>query len=137
MLFRLRLLPDLDDWRITLLATDINPRFLDRAAIGIYGEWSFRATPLIMREQYFTRTAEGRFKIDPRIRKQVTFAYLNLAEDVYPSLLNNTNAMDIIFCRNVLMYFSPKNAEKVICNFHRCLVEGGCLIISQIGRAHV
>ena len=127
-----RLLPDLDDWRITLLATDINPRFLDRAASGIYGEWSFRATPLIMREQFFTKTAEGRFKIDPRIRKLVTFAYLNLAVDVYPSLLNNTNGMDIILCRNVLMYFSPKRAQKVFYKLHRCLVEGGWLIVSPI-----
>ena len=127
-----RLLPDPGNWRVTLLATDINPRFLERASSGIYGGWSFRATPLHIREQYFTKTAEGRFRIDPRIRKRATFTYLNLAEDVYPSLLNNTNAMDIIFCRNVLMYFSPKTAEKVICKFHRCLVEGGLLIVSPM-----
>ena len=127
-----RLIPDLDDWCVTLLATDIKPRFLDRAASGIFSEWSFRATPLIMREQYFIKTAEGRFKINPRIRKRVTFSYLNLAEDVYPSLLNNTNAMDIIFCCNVLMYFSPECAQKVFHNLHRCLVEGGWLIVSPI-----
>lgn len=132
MMLLSRLLPDLGDWRVTLLATDINPCFLEKAASGIYGEWSFRATPLKIREQYFTKTDKGRFEIDPRIRKRVTFSYLNLAEDVYPSLLNNTNAMDIIFCRNVLMYFSPKTAQKVICNFHRCLVEGGLLIVSPI-----
>ena len=62
MILLSRLLPALHDWRVTLLATDINPRFLERAASGIYGEWSFRATPLNIKEQYFTKIAEGRFQ---------------------------------------------------------------------------
>ena len=60
----------------------------------------------------------------------VTFAYLNLAEDVYPSLFNDTNAIDLIFCRNVLMYFAPEQIRKVIQNFHRALVDSGWLIVS-------
>lgn len=125
-----RMIPDLDDWMLTLLATDINPHFLHKAASGLYGEWSFRATPSSIRGRYFRKIAGGRFEIDPQIRKQATFSYLNLAEDVYPSLLNDTNAMDIIFCRNVLMYFSRERARKVISNFYHCLVDGGWLIVS-------
>ena len=127
-----RLIPDLDDWNLTLLATDINLQFLGKAASGRYSEWSFRTTPLWIRERYFTKTAEGRFDIDSRIKKRVTFSCLNLVEDIYPSLLNNTNAMDIIFCRNVLMYFTPEQARKVLHNLHHCLVEGGWLMISPI-----
>ena len=125
-----RMIPDLDDWTLTLLATDINPRFLRKVSSGRYSEWSFRATPSWIRERYFTRTADDRFEVDPRIRRRVASSYLNLAEDVYPSLLNNTNAMDIIFCRNVLMYFSKERAQEVIHNLYRCLVEGGWLIVS-------
>jgi hypothetical protein len=55
----------------------------------------------------------------------VTFACLNLVEDVYPSLANNTNAMDLIFCRNVLMYFSGEQIRKVVANLRRSLVDGG------------
>jgi chemotaxis protein methyltransferase CheR len=60
----------------------------------------------------------------------VTFSYLNLAEDTYPSLSNSSNAMDMIFCRNVLMYFALDRVKQVVQNFYRSLVEGGWLIVS-------
>ncbi|HXG57445.1 MAG TPA: CheR family methyltransferase [Thermoanaerobaculia bacterium] len=126
-----RLVPA-DEWTVTLLATDINPRFLRKAAGGIYGEWSFRATPPPLRDRYFRRRSDGRYELDPRIRGMVTFSYLNLAEDVFPSLMNNTNAMDVIFCRNVLMYFTPERAREVARKFHASLVEGGWLIVSPV-----
>ncbi|MBI3957217.1 MAG: tetratricopeptide repeat protein [Chloroflexi bacterium] len=125
-----RLIPDWQDWHITILATDINPHFLRKASVGVYGEWSFRETPAWIRERCFKRTSAGRFEIMPSIRKMVTFSYLNLAEDTYPSLLGNTNAMDVIFCRNVLMYFAPEQAKKVVHNLHRSLVDGGWLLVS-------
>jgi len=127
-----------DDWHITILATDINPRALQRAAAGEYGEWSFRNAPPWLKERYFSRQDNNRFEIVPDIRKMVTFAYLNLAEDTYPSPLNNTNAMDIIFCRNVLMYFGPERARQVGQSLCHSLVEGGWLMVgaselSQVG----
>jgi chemotaxis protein methyltransferase CheR len=125
-----RLVPDLKEWNITILATDFNPKFLRKAAQGVYGEWSFRDAPVWLRECYFTKCSDRRFEIHPRIRQMVTFAYLNFAEDVYPSLLNNTSAMDVIFCRNVLMYFSAQCAKQVIGNFYHALLDGGWLIVS-------
>jgi chemotaxis protein methyltransferase CheR len=125
-----RLLPDLKEWNITILATDFNPKFLRKAAQGVYGEWSFRDAPVWLRERYFNKSADGRFEIHPRVRKMVTFSYLNFADDVYPSLLNNTGAMDVILCRNVLMYFTAQRAKQVVGNFHRALVDGGWLIVS-------
>ncbi|HUF80183.1 MAG TPA: CheR family methyltransferase, partial [Burkholderiales bacterium] len=56
-----RLIPDPEAWNLTILATDINPRFLRKAAEGIYGEWSFRGTPEWVRERYFTRRRDGRY----------------------------------------------------------------------------
>ncbi|MFA7383923.1 MAG: CheR family methyltransferase [Desulfurivibrionaceae bacterium] len=120
----------LQDWNISILGTDINPQALGRGAEGVYGEWSFRSPPHDFRDKYFRRTGEGRFEIIPQIRKMVSFSYLNLAEDVYPSLLNNTNAMDVIFCRNVLMYFTPDRARMVVERLHRSLVDGGWLVVS-------
>ncbi len=125
-----KLIPDLRHWNITILATDINPRFLQKASEGLYTEWSFRDSPSWIKERYFERKKGDRFEISPEIKKKVTFSYLNLAEDVYPSLTNNTNAMDIIFCRNVLMYFAPERAKKVVDRFYRSLIDGGWLIIS-------
>lgn len=125
-----RMIPNADAWNITLLATDINPAFLRKAAEGEYGEWSFRGAPEWLKRRYFRIQKNGRLKLDERIRKRVAFAYLNLADDTYPSLTNNTNAMDVIFCRNVLMYFSPERARAVIDNLRRALVDGGWLVVS-------
>src|SRR5258706_10859034 len=127
-----RILPSPSQWHITILGTDINPRFLQKAADGIFSDWSFRDAPPWLKQTYFTQVGPHRFEILPRIKQMVTFAYLNLAEDVYPSLSNGTNAMDLIFCRNVLMYFSPQRATKVIHSFHRALVDSGRLFVSAV-----
>lgn len=132
-----KLIPDLQDWNITIVATDINPRFLQKASQGVYAEWSFRDTPVWVKERYFKRTKENRFEVLPHIKKMVTFSYLNLAKDVYPSLLSNTNAMDVIFCRNVLMYFAPEQSKKIIQNLFISLVESGWLIVSPSETSHI
>lgn len=115
--------------RATILATDINPRSLDKAAAGVYSDWSFRDAPPHLRKAYFTK--HGRhYEILPRYKQQILFSFLNLAEDAYPSLTTGTNAMDVIFCRNVLMYFSRGQARKVVRKFFQCLVDGGWLVVS-------
>ena len=125
-----RLIPDQREWNITILATDINPKFLRKAAEGVYGEWSFRGMPSWLRERHFKKRRDGHFEILPHIKKKVTFSYLNLADDAYPSLANGTNAMDVIFCRNVLMYFTPERVKQAARNYYRSLVDGGWLIVS-------
>jgi chemotaxis protein methyltransferase CheR len=125
-----QLLPDLPDWHVTILATDINARFLKKAIAGSYGEWSFRSAPSDFKERYFSRTENGHYAIRPEIRKLVTFEHLNLVEDVYPSLATDTNAMDVILCRNVLMYFTPVQSRKVIGHLHHALMDGGWLAVS-------
>lgn len=130
-----KIIPDITDWNITILATDINPHFLKRAAEGVYREWSFRSTPLWMKEGYFVKTKNG-FNILPRIRRMVAFSYHNLVDDPYPALINNTSAMDIIFCRNVLMYFSQERAKEVLRHLNRCLMDEGWLVISPVEASH-
>ena len=132
-----RLLPDYDDWNITLLATDINPEALEKAARGIYREWSFRSMPPYLRQRYFRPLPDGSYEIEARLRARVSFGYLNLSEDNYPSLLSNTNALDLIFCRNVLMYFTPERARQVVARLFQCLLEGGWLAVSQTEVSHL
>lgn len=126
-----RLIPDAAGWNITILATDINPRSLRKAIEGVYGDWSFRGIDPEIRRAYFTPHGT-RWEIIPRIRRMVSFAYHNLAEDLYPSVQNNTNAMDIIFCRNVLMYFSAVTARRVVSNLQHSLVDGGWLVAASV-----
>jgi chemotaxis protein methyltransferase CheR len=128
---------DLKDWNLTILGTDINPRFLRKAGAGIYGRWSFRDTPSWIIDRYFKKTDDGNFEIVPEIKGMVSFAHLNLVEDVYPSLANGTNAMDVIFCRNVLMYFSPRQLGKVIQKLYRAQADGGWLVVSPSESSHL
>jgi chemotaxis protein methyltransferase CheR len=125
-----RALPDWRDWGLTLLGTDINPHFLQRAQQGVYREWSFRETDSDFRRRYFTRTDQDDFLILSEIKAMVTFSNLNLARDYYPSPVNGTNAMDVILCRNVLMYFSAERSKEVLRGLHHSLVPGGWLIVS-------
>jgi chemotaxis protein methyltransferase CheR len=124
------LLPDWTDWQVTILATDINTRFLQKAVAGVYGEWSFRESTPQFKERYFTRTADRRFAVVPEIRKSVSFAQLNLASDGFPSVASDTQAMDVIFCRNLLIYFTPPHARRLIDNLRRALMDDGCLVVS-------
>ncbi len=125
-----RLIRETEEWHVTILGTDINPLFLKTASAAVYREWSFRDTPAWVKGRYFTRTKSGRFELLPEIRKRVLFAYHNLAENTYPSLINGTNAMDVILCRNVLMYLTPDCQAYVVRKLRQCLVEGGWLVVS-------
>jgi chemotaxis protein methyltransferase CheR len=126
-----RMIHDIQDWNITILGTDINPLFLERAQTGIYREWSFRGTPFWLKENYFTKTDEGFYEILPQIKRMVKFQHLNLVEDAYPSLFNDTHAMDIVFCRNVLMYFTPEQMKNIVDRFFVSLIENGWLIVGS------
>lgn len=125
-----RLLPDIATWNLTLLATDINPAFLAKAVAGRYTRWSFRDLPAETWRPHFDANAEGHFTLHARHRSIVSFSQLNLAEDAYPSLMTNTNALDLILCRNVLMYLEAGHVEQIVARFWDCLVEGGWLIVS-------
>lgn len=125
-----RALPDIRAWHVSILATDINPKFLAKAETGVYSQWSFRGAPDWLRERFFSPVHDKKFAIEPTSKGLVHFSYLNLAEDAYPSLHNQTNAMDAIFCRNVLMYFTPEHQHRVVASLHRCLVDGGCLLVN-------
>ena len=122
-----RMLPDRARWNVSILATDINRRSLEKAHRGVYGQWSFRTKGLEHDVRYFTR-AKDRYKISQHIRDMVTFTYLNLVEDAYPSLATDTQAMDLIVCRNVLIYFGPDAANLVVDRLFDSLSDGGWFV---------
>ncbi|MFZ4580998.1 MAG: CheR family methyltransferase, partial [Myxococcota bacterium] len=123
-------LPDLPTWRVSVLGTDINVKSLNKAEAGVYGEWSFRNAPEWLRAQYFSPAPGKKFSVAPIVKSLVHFNYLNLALDRYPSLHNETNALDVIFFRNVLMYFTPEHQARVAAALHRCLVDDGVLLVA-------
>ncbi len=131
-----RSLPDLPTWNVSVLATDINPKSLAKAEAGVYSPWSFRGTPDPFRGGFFSPAPGKNLRIGAVVKNLVHFRYLNLAEDLYPSLHNHTNAMDVIFCRNVLMYFTPDHQRRVVAALYRCLVDGGYLLVNPAEASH-
>ena len=132
------LLPDLIDWDVTILASDINPGSLYNAEKGVYSRWSFREESPLPIDQYVIQSIDGRFEISETIKRMVRFSRINLINDIYPSPLNGTMKMDLILCRNVLMYFSSELATGVVDSLNSSLVDKGWLVVSpqEISYAH-
>ena len=124
-------LPDIESWSITILATDINTTSLERARVASYGQWAFREDrALAMRSRYF-HPQGNRFELSPQIKRMVTFSQLNLAESQYPSFETNTMMMDLVICRNVTIYFPQDVTRQVVGRFHGSLVNGGWLVVGH------
>nr|WP_320049788.1 CheR family methyltransferase [uncultured Desulfuromonas sp.] len=118
------------EWGISILATDINPRALEKARTGEYTEWSFRATPDWLKRDYFTQTTKGRYTLKKDIRDMVHFDYFNLMDEI-TSLHPETARVDVIMCRNVLLYFPPKATLTAVKHLHDCLHEQGWLVVGS------
>lgn len=131
-----KLIVGAEKWNLEILATDLNPKSLQKASEGIYGEWSFRGVPPWVRGAYFEAVEEVRWAITPAIKKRVRFAQLNLMDDAYAPLMNCPNGVDAILCRNVLMYFTPEAIRKVVRQLHRSLASDGWLIVSPTETSH-
>lgn len=121
-------MPDLDAWDVNILATDINADALQTATAGRYSAWSFRTTSDMLRNRYFHHDGDM-YALNEDVRSRVSFSYLNLVDDSFPSLLNHTAHLDLILCRNVFIYFDRPTVSKVVKKFAACLVPGGHLVV--------
>jgi chemotaxis protein methyltransferase CheR len=110
-----------------ILATDISRSALARARRATYGEWSLRGTGAAAARPYLHRQGE-RYVLDEKIRRRVTFDYLNLALDAYPSFATGTWAIDILLCRNVLLYLDGPTIQRVAGRLFEALAPGGWLL---------
>lgn len=107
---------NLNSLNISILATDLNTNALAKATKGLYTEWSFRETSDELKEKYFTKHNK-QYQIKKEIREMVEFRQLNLATEDFPAVANQTDQIDVIFCRNVLMYFWLKLPKQLQRNF--------------------
>jgi len=113
--------------RAFLLATDVSRAALARAQRATYGRWSLRGVGADAAGPYL-RPQGNLFVLDESIRRSVAFAYLNLALDAYPSFATWTWGMDLILCRNVLIYFDPQTIRGVARRLYESLAPGGWLL---------
>lgn len=115
-------------WDIEIFGNDISQRVLQVARRGVYGQSSFRCTDKMFINKYFEPTPDGKHKVRDEIKNMVRFGYLNLMDRNRMSLLRS---MDVIFCRNVLIYFDAESKKKVIHSFYDKLEEGGYLLLGH------
>ncbi|ACG73900.1 MCP methyltransferase, CheR-type [Anaeromyxobacter sp. K] len=113
--------------RSRVLGTDISRPALARARAGAYGDWSLRGPERATAARLLLREGE-RWKVPPRIRARVRFEYLNLADDTYPSPRTGTAGVDLVLCRNALMYLEREVVAAVARRLHAALAPGGWLL---------
>ena len=117
-------------WDITILGTDINRDFLDRAQLGEFPEWAFRAGSDEVKRMCFSRTG-NLWRINPQYKQGVSFQYHNLVHHPCPSLLDTCSLFDVILCRNVMIYFHSDTIRRIVDQFYNCLVVGGWLLVGH------
>lgn len=113
-----------------ILATDIDTTVLKTAANAIYPQADIAALPKAWQRKYFLRGTDrytGYFRIVPELRKKVQFRQLNFNRAAY----DVPHSMDIIFCRNVMIYFRSELKARLIHNFYQHLRPGGYLFIGH------
>ena len=124
------LLKDINSWDIFILGSDINYMSLQKAKTGVYRNWSFRDVPEQIRNNYFSHE-DGKYKIQKKIKDMITFRYINLVETSYPSFYSQTIDIDMIFCRNVMIYFTNQQTEQIIERFYETINPGGWLVVGH------
>jgi len=115
------------NWNIEIFGSDINQRVLQAARSGIYRKNSFRATEPYFLRKYF-REEDNISKISDNVKKYVNFSHLNLLD---PFKVKLVGTVDVIFCRNVLIYFDHPSRKKVIDMFYERLADGGYLLLGH------
>ncbi|NWF76380.1 MAG: protein-glutamate O-methyltransferase CheR [Nitrospirae bacterium] len=116
-----------NNWDLEIFGSDINQRVLQIARSGAYRKNSFRTTEPYYIKKYF-REEESFFKISDSIKQYVNFTHLNLLD---PFKVKLVGIMDVIFCRNVLIYFDHPSRKKVVDMFFERLSEGGYLLLGH------
>ncbi len=119
--------PELRDWHVTILGTDLSDAALQRARRGLYGSWSFRALDARRQERFFLGRGKE-WEVAPHLRQKVVFASNNLFGDPFPSFEGEIHDMDLILCRNVFIYFGRDAIAGVLKKFSATLRPGGFLV---------
>lgn len=114
---------------LRILATDISTAILDRALLGSYPEKAVQEIPRAALQRYFRREASGgrNYIVADELRQPLTFRHLNLAHLPLPL----KGPLDLILCRNVMIYFDQALRVRLVKEFSRLLKPGGCLIVSH------
>lgn len=113
-------------WDTTILATDISTQAMAQAQSKIYDEESLKDIPASFKTKFFKKRADGLYDLSDAVRKEVVFKVFNLMDKfVYKK------PFDVIFCRNVMIYFDQKTKNELVNKFYDALAPGGYLFIGH------
>lgn len=114
-----------------ILGTDISQRMLERATAAVYSDDQLTTVPRDLQRRYFLSSAHpsmaGKSRVVPELRQRVRFRHLNLMDATYPV----DRDVDLIFLRNVLIYFEPADKERVVQRLAGHLRPGGWLLVGH------
>ncbi|MBE0427497.1 MAG: protein-glutamate O-methyltransferase CheR [Nitrospirae bacterium] len=114
-------------WNIEILGSDINHRVLQVARSGVYKKNSFRTTDHFYLNKYF-KEEDRLFRISDSVKQHVNFSHLNLLDPFKTKLVGT---MDVIFCRNLLIYFDHQSRKKAVDMFYERLEDRGYLLLGH------
>jgi len=115
-------------WKVRITGVDLDPEALERAIRAEYGLNAFRRLDEKLRKRYFDVAAPDRWALKPALRSMVEFEQANL---VNPGWSKGLPPQDIVFCRNVLIYFDDASITVAIQGIYECLVPGGYLFLGH------
>ncbi len=124
---------NISKWDIKIVANDISMDVIRAAQRGIYGEYSLRTTPLHIRNKYFKKIGEGKYKINKEVQSLVVFKQINLIDRFQVKQIEKSQ---IVFCRNVIIYFDDQVKKRVISLIYDNLEDGGYLFLGHSESLH-
>ncbi|MEM6732502.1 MAG: protein-glutamate O-methyltransferase CheR [Myxococcota bacterium] len=121
-------IPAAKGYSFDIFGNDISRKVLKQARSGMFRESSFRQTDPAYIDRYFKPEERNAYRLADAVRERVTFGHLNLMDEASMALISN---VDVIFCRNVIIYFSAESRHQLIAMFHRKLRPGGYLLLGH------
>lgn len=119
--------------KFEILASDISENVLSSARRAIYTSYSVRNVPPTLLNKYFSRNGQATYELSPSLKKFVNFTNINLIDE---KRMRSVKGMDVIFCRNVLIYFDDRAKQKVVSFLYDSLRPGGYLFIGTSESLH-
>ncbi|TWA63361.1 chemotaxis protein methyltransferase CheR [Azospirillum brasilense] len=120
----------LRDWQVSIVGTDLNASFIETARRGVYGNWAVRGLDPAVLAECFDRQGDL-WAVKPRFREWTSFSVFNLVEGPLPNYPRGLGALDVVLCRNVMIYFDEPTRTRLLENLHEVLVPNGWLVVGH------
>lgn len=120
----------LRDWQVSIVGTDLNASFVETARRGVYGNWAVRGLDPTVLAECFDRQGDL-WAVKPRFREWTSFSVFNLVDGPLPNYPRGLGALDVVLCRNVMIYFDEPTRTRLLDNLFEVLVPNGWLVVGH------